>query len=213
MALLAVNDLVEMRVVCQLADQISVNVWHYECSAVTPVGPDPGITTANCAAFWSDAFEADYRNCMPTTASFYGCGVRTLLPVVSLEDGNNTFANPGVEIDTPLPGYTCGILAKLTGIGGRAFRGRAYIPFPYAGSLDAAGKPSLTYRTRMAGIGAVYLAGSLVTNGTGSTAQLDPVLRHSDNTTTAIVSMSSRLNWGQMHSRGGYGRPNPLPVW
>jgi hypothetical protein len=211
MAVIANNDILEARLVCYLGPQLGINVYHYRAENLTPVVGD--VTTADAAVLLSDAYADAYAECMTDVASFFGAGVRRLEPTVTLEDGwagdERTGASPG----TPLPTQMCGLIAFLTGLGGRMHRGRRYVPFPSLDHIDASGNPISTYLTPLAALAAIFTAGSTVTGVGGTTVDLVPVLKHADNTVDPITSAAVRNKWGTQRSRGGYGRPNTLPVW
>lgn len=212
MASVAIDDVLECRHICQLNDQISVNVFHYKVTAVSVVGGTP-VTTADCAAGLANQFNNIYAAALPTVSIYFGAGVRRITPTVTIEDGNNTFQIAGDIAEIPLPAQMCGLFAINTGIGGRAFRGRKYMPFPCITHVHTDTKPTAAYRGLIQTIANAYTGGSVIAGPTTSTADLSPVLKHADNSTTAVTGSTVRLNWGTQRSRGGYGRPNTLPVW
>ena len=211
MANIAVNDVIEVRTVCVLGTQTGENVVHYKATADNGVGTP--LTTAEAAYIFANAFSGAYIPVLPTVGSFYGCGCRIVSGTPTVEDGSSTFAAAGGDANDPLPAQLTGIIAKSTGFGGRAYRGRIFVPFPTTAALDAAGNPNGTYKSNAAVIGTTYTGTVSLTNVSGRVLSIGPCLRHKNGTTTAIISTVVRAAWGTMRSRGGYGRPNLPPVW
>lgn len=210
-AILANDDLLEMRVICYYGSQIAVNVYHYRTTNLTVVSGD--VTTADMAQQMSGVLQVPYINLMPTTARFFGCGVRRLTPTLTLEDGWAGDEAGGTESATVLPSQTCGLVTLLTGLGGRSQRGRKYFGFPAHTFMTAASLADATYRGRMADVIDLYLAGGTIVGVDGTTIDLVAVLKHLNNTHNDVTSYITRSQWGTQKSRGSYGRPNTLPSW
>lgn len=210
MAVIANDDLLEARVVCSLGTQISINVYHFVTENLNIVSGD--VTTADVAISLSTFFFPHYIGVVSDEASYYGVGCKRLTPTLTLEDGWAGDATAGTVTGGALPASTCGILTLLDGLGGRAHRGRKFMPFPAVDHLSA-GLPNSTYVDRLDTMGGSLVAGLTAANAGASTVDLVFVLKHLDNSYDPATSVFGRSVWGQQHSRGSYGRPNVLPAW
>lgn len=212
MANIADGDVMEGRVVCQLGDQIGINVYHWRAANSNVIGGQP-VTTVEAVAFMDAGAHVVYPGVLTQAAIYFGMGLRRVLPTITLEDGTSVNQTAGTRLFDPLPASVCGLLAIITGLGGRRQRGRKYMPFPAQDCIDSAGKPAAGYKTSILSVGGWYSATLSITGGSGSTVDLIPVIKHGDNTTDDVTIVAARQNWGTQKSRGGYGRPNVLPVW
>jgi len=208
---LADDDLIEMRVVCQLGPQISVNVYHYRCTNRTVVAGE--VTTADAAVHLSAAFDGLYQAAISDEALFFGVGVRRLTPTLTLEDGWAGNQGQGLAGGVALPAQTCGIITYTTGVGGRDQRGRRYMPFPSTAFMEPPAVPNGAYITALNNVANEYLGGDTITGSGGTTIDLVAVLKHAANTHTDLTTKQSRLRWAVQRRRGSYGRPNALPGW
>lgn len=205
--ILAVGDILEVRTVCRLSNQFGINVRHLKATTVPGAATDFNIVALALAATLAPLFKA----ALASQAEFYGLGVRRLSPNPSLETTTYQGAGPGSVIGDPMSSQTAGVISLKTGLPGRAFRGRMYIPYPAKVDSDSTGRPLLAYRNALSGIANKYVASSTWTNG-GTTFTTVGVLWHKrTKTATNLSSDRVREDWGTQRRRSQINRPDRAP--
>lgn len=204
-----VGDTYEVRIICTLGDQTSINVRHYSVTAKAGTGATDNAIGADMSLH----FAASYKDLMANNASFRGVGIRRISPLpVGLEllAGGNT--GPGTAGADALPRQCSGILSLRTALAGRSFRGRTYVPFPSKNDNDTAGVPTAGYSVRLGTLAAVMA--SPVTCGAGGNTNILTAVVYSRvrNQTNPIVTIGTPGKWATIRSRGSYGRVNPSPI-
>lgn len=202
------NDVYEVRIICTLGIQTSINVRHYVCTVLNGLGP----TDAQIASAMDTTFNVDFKSLLSVQATYRGVGVRRIKPLPVLVE-TSTIANLGVGtvLGDALPSQTCGVIKLGTAVAGKSYRGRIYVPFPSETDSGAQGDPNAGYLTNLGLLANTCLL--QVTAGTApNNAVFDPVI-HSKKLglDTFLSSSFARLSWGTQRKRGGFGRPNPPP--
>lgn len=208
MATLALNDVLEARVVCYRGNQTAYNVRHYKVVGVSGTSS----TTDAAATAIAGLVDTPYLPLLTDDAFFYGVGVRRILPLPASDEASDiTFTAAGTAGSTPLPTQVSGVITFRTGLAGPANRGRIYTPFPDETDNQVTGIPGGTYIADLQTLANNFALPISVGTG-GNTAQLVPVLFHrATGGTTAITSAQARAKWGTQRRRGAYGQPNGLP--
>jgi len=205
-----VGDVLEYLLVCTANNQTSINVLHYKVTAVNAGGAGLGTIVTHLDA----AFHTVLKDLMPVVAAYAGSLIKGIIipPVTdpALIKDNAAVGNVAGEL---LPTQTCGIITKRTGSGGRARRGRFYIPFPGEGSNTNAQSPNAGYLANAATLAGLLDDQQTANAGGGATTTLQPVLLHrASSTTHNITSAEVRTKWATQRRRGPAGQPNVSPL-
>jgi hypothetical protein len=204
-----VGDIVQLRIYCKKADQASVNVRHYLTTAKAGSGTTIGLFLS---ALETAGLPADMKALINEDAAYMGIDGQVIFPTLLVPLQSNVASGFGDTAGDPLPSQTSGIITLRTTLGGRANRGRFYIPFPTETDNDTTGKPTSTYVAAAQTL-ADTLKASLVNVGAGgNTNSFAPVILHRDTmTTTAITDATAQQKWATQRRRGAFGRPNVTP--
>jgi hypothetical protein len=205
---LQINDVIRITMVALRGDQLGLCVSHWVVTSkvATPVLGD-------AAQAFDTAIAAPIKALMAVSASYRGSGASKIWPLPpSNPTWNITGQGAGTVAGDVLPRQTSGLVTLRTALGGRAYRGRKYAPFPGEADNDANGIPLAAYVTRLATWGNVHINFLNTVNG-ANTAQLTPVIWHrTSHTWTNVVTHSARLYWATQRRRGSFGRVNIDPT-
>lgn len=205
---MAVGDVIQTTIGCRFNEQIGLNVRHYESVASTGGGISSLGLLANALA---TRFGGLYAVLMSSSAEFRGVicqRIRPLPPTMPIISNIATVV--GAVGADPLPRQVSGLISLRTNFAGRAFRGRAYIPFPAETDSGGDATPTPVYLSALTALAAAMLEPVGITDG-GSTESFLPVVYHrADRTTSYITSAIVHDNWATQRRRGSFGRPNAL---
>lgn len=203
-----INDIYEARIICTQANQISINVRHYRVSSKAGTG----ATDGQIANIVSLSFHQVYKDVMASSASFRGVGVKRIRPLpASGETTTILDLGPGSQAGDPLPLQTSGMITLKTGLAGRSFRGRVYVPFPAEVDNGATGVPTAGYLTRLDTLAARFLL-TLTAGSAGNTNDLAPVVfSRKLNDVVVLTQTIGRPRWATQRPRGSYGAANIPP--
>jgi len=204
----AINDIIRLKVYCQLPQQIGINVFHFRVAAIAGTSQ----TEVQIANFISTQLSTLYKNVLTSAATYRGVGVQVIRPVLGLEWFSANGQGVGLVAGDPLPKQVTGIISWKTNVAGPRGRGRSYIPFPGEASNDADITPSVAYFNNLAAIATIMLPGFVVIGGINS-ATLEFVLNHrASSTVDLIITGGPRDRWATQRRRGDYGRTNVSPI-
>lgn len=215
MAIPLINgERIKVRFVCYTANQISVNVLHYVAANLLGT-----VTDADLAAFFDARMSVEYYNLMNNTARYRGCGVAFLRGANTIEEVSVANDGAGTSGATPLPMQSCGMITKRTVLGGRANRGRVYLPFPSSGDSDPAlNRPTAGYAVSAGVYAGKALVGftAVISIGVNEVGLSPALVRRAAGppvtfTHKLVTGVSMPLKWGTQKRRGNYGKPNALP--
>jgi len=185
-------------------------VRHYKTTAKAGAG---ATLSQLLAALATAGLPDSYKTLLSSEASYVGMDAQVIFPTLGLPVGNVTGADAGDNAGDPLPSQVSGLLKITTQLGGRANRGRAYIPFPFEGDNDASGRPQAAYVAALDGLGTIFAAARPGVGAGGDTNDFTPVIYHRHNhTTTPISLIVGSTRWATQRRRGNYGRPNLPPL-
>lgn len=199
------------RIYCTLGSQTSINVRHFEITAV--VGAPQLSDLADAI---STVMAPIYKALITNSATYWGLTLQLAqvahppLAAVSIVG-----RGAGTAGTAPLPEQSCGLISFRTGFVGKSFRGRLYIPFPDGADSNLfAGQvvPTAGYVLRMAPLGNA-LIGPVIYN-TGGITQVAitwGILSRKLNAFNFIGGRTLVVGWANQHSRGDFGRPNAPP--
>lgn len=206
---IGLTDVVALKIYCRAAEQIGINVLHYEC-----VGRNgTGSTTDQMAIVAESAFASLYKDALCVEAEFRGVGCQLIKPFGPwLEEFSNVFPGDGLAVGDLLPRQVAGIITKRTNAAGRANRGRIYVPFPSEESSDANGVPQAGYVTTIQIIGNQY-ATNLVVGSLGNDVTMQPTIFHRvSGAVSRVIACTARPRWATQRRRGSYGQSNLSPI-
>ncbi len=206
-----IGDILQIRVNCHAGQQLSQNVLHYR---VRSVGGG-GLTLLQIATTFRDRVSVTYRVWMPIAATFQGVTVQNLTPPRT--DPVVGFSNAaGTSAGDLLPKQVSGLIRLVTGLGGRANRGRVYPGLMSSSYADASGELNGGGLASLQNI-ADALGPAFVLSVLTVTTELLLLVRHPDlalpaphtPTGTEVVSVGAQSGIATQRRRGDYGRPNP----
>jgi hypothetical protein len=208
---LVTGDVWQLKVYTYQGNQLGLNVLFYR------LGISTGSPTAeNQIQSIYTQIGAVLLPLLENTAIYYGLGltrwmVRPTPSAIYYQNGGAA----GAAGAGPLPGQTTGMITKLTGLGGRANRGRVYVPFPARASATGSPLiPTVGYVTALAAYAGVILTNLTTTDGGLNGQTWLPVLKHGNAfppSVTLINGATPRQKWATQRRRGDYGRANQIP--
>lgn len=205
---ITLDSVYELKLHSFCKDQLGLNVLHYRCTALTGAPP----TESKAAELLSTAFAPVTKDLLSAEASFLGVSLRQLFPILGIPIIMTVDAGAGTGGVSVLPKQVAGLIKKVSGLAGKANRGRVYIPFPSESDNDTFGTPNAAYRTRLSDFG--FQMASIRTGGLWLAATLTPIIYHktAPATHTAITDFTVRSRWANQRRRGDFGRSNPATV-
>lgn len=203
------NDILQVRILCVEGAQIAFNVQHAQITTVTP--PEP--TYQEIATFVNGLLAAPYKSVMTSASQYRGIGVQRLFPLpLSLESVEVGSAGNGSVVGDAMPPQVAGLISLRTDFGGRAFRGRLYVPFPGEADNAATGVPTAGYLTGINAIGLFFPTAHVVPGGGGGNLTIRfGVYHRALHTITPIMERRLSPNWATQRRRSTLGRPNAPP--
>jgi len=205
---LAGGDICRLRIACYTANQVGINVVHWQVTSLTGTGR----TDAQVADDFNTDLAPRYKTVLSAQARFRGVSFQRILPLPpTFPQIVTTLDGVGLVAGDMAPTQTSGIVSAKTEFAGAKYRGRVYIPFPGEASSDSNGIPIAQYVTDIEDIGD-ELYTSIVLGGGGNTVTLTPVIYHrSTATATKIDGFVARAKWATQRRRGSFGQVNPTP--
>jgi hypothetical protein len=204
------------RTFCYLGNQVGLNTRYFTVSAITG-----GTVSESALATGIDAQLAPlYKPALCNLAQYIGSDIQNITGMTPypIQIGTNANAGNGTGGSLPMPGQVSGIYTTYTGLTGKGYRGRSYIPFPSIthATTTAPSSPTSAYQALIQLIAASTVGVTTVGAGTGFVT-LTWALRHVApsslaGTMTPITSALARPDWATQRRRGDYGRLNPVPV-
>jgi len=211
MARILANDVVLLRAYSYASaiKQVGINDYWWFCGSNIGLG----ATDVQFASSMSAQLGAVYTPVLCISAAFVGVTVNifrgTSKPTLTVIDKSG--AGTGISGLSQLPGAIAGLIKKRGAVGGRRGQGRVYIPFPATVSSDANGKPTVTYQGLMHNISSVLDTVQTVGTAPDQSTLVSCLYARSDHFKTTILAHSESEEFATQHSRGGYGKENPLP--
>jgi len=206
---LLAGNVIEVRFVSFIPEQIAVNRLFYEVENVQGAGAD----TDAAADRLNTIFAFAYRGMMPSSADYRGVSVQRIFPLPrTVASINVTLAGPGSALGGLQPSQVAALVAKRTDFAGRSFRGRAYVPFPADTFQAADGNPATTFVTGELLTFANLIDDTLTAGVLLDTVDLKPVLwKLPVGPATPVTQTIARALWATQRRRGGFGAKNALP--
>jgi len=206
--MMAVNDVLEVRFVSYLQNQIGINVVNY----VVITSNGTGQSLQGAADRMNTLMAPLYKPLLANAAKYRGAGVRRKRPFgPSIEYFNTSLDGIGTVTGSPLPKQVSGVLTKVSEIAGRRARGRLFVPFPGSFDNDVDSTPVTSYLTRLLNL-ANGLLGPIVVGVTPNDVTLANVIdSRAAGLWVSVNTYVARDRWGTQRRRGDYGKTNSLP--
>jgi len=202
----AVGNVLKVRIFCHQLSQISVNVQYWN---VTIASGDPEMDglAAEISNTWSD----DYRACMANTATFLGVALSRIIPTpATVEYLSQEGTGAGTASGFPMPAQVCGMISVSNDTAGPKYRARNYIPFPAAVFSSGDETPSAAYLALLDNLVAKSLLQEHVWGG--NVATLERRLYPGATAPNEMAAYAKfRDKWATQKRRGDYGQPNVSP--
>ena len=208
MAVLELNDIVQLRLYCNAAPQGSINVRHYQ---VTEVNNGSSSDAAAATAF-ATLFAPLMKNVISDQTEYGGLQVQIVHPVRRVEVTNITGAGNGVLTGDLLPPAVSGLITLRGDRSGRRFRSRMYAPFPSEAESGVAAAPSAGYLLKLRDLANALLQVQIIGAGLDKCTLTPVVTPRTYLTTERLTSAVVRVNWATQRRRSFINRnDNPGP--
>jgi len=202
------NDIVEVRIVTNILEQIGINRRYYLVTQSTGLGRSDQEAATSLDALWHSVWKA----CMPIDAAWRGVSVQRVNPLpktvaaVAVANVGNGTALGGL-----MAAQVSALVALKSDFTGRDKRGRAYIPFPSDNFITSGGKPSAGFLTTELDEVSDNLSQDLAFEGVDGN-HLKPILwKPPTGPIVDIVKGIPRGEWATQRRRGGFAAKNTLP--
>lgn len=208
--LLALGDIIRLRIGCYTATQAAINTIHYKVIEVNGAS----ASDADAALLFNATLAPLMKNLMSVEANYQGVSVQRIYPgTPTVPQQSVSLSGPGLIAGTILPTQVSGIISFRTALAGRSQRGRMYIPFP-AEDSSLSGIPVAAYETALGNLAAQLVVSSLLIPGTmgPDNCRLQTVLWHrATNSSDPINAYKVRAKFATQRKRGEYGARNIPP--
>jgi hypothetical protein len=204
------GDIFKWSVICADATQESVNSFNVFFSRTAGITVTDQITVDRLSTLAAGLWIPLIGN----SARYRGSTLRRIhggLPPVPRTKFSVLGAGPGTSGATLMANQTAGLISWYTEFGGRALRGRTYLPFPSTDDNDDPGKPSAVYQGNLGAIPTALLPNIVVISGASiATLQIgafkEGVVAFAEYTDTI-----RHAEWATQIRRSQYRRKNTPP--
>jgi len=207
MAVPGIGSLIQTTMVCSSAYQFSQNVRHWVVSAIAGAGAsDQQLIDA-----MSTDLAALIKPMMASTAEYTGLKGQVLKPVPLTAVVSLNGAGAGASATDLMAPQTAALFRLGTGLAGKSYRGRCYIPFPAEGFNAATGIPTGAYLVTLASIASFHASPYTVTAGAGNTLTIKPVIYSRKlNSQTDVTGYTVSQAWATIRRRSNQ-KPGDQP--
>lgn len=214
---LNMNDVLEHRVQFYNQGQLGEFTSHW---LVTATG-GASLTDADMLPLLRPGILANIVSIIPNVVSYRGHVMQVIYPVRKVAAVDTTGQGPCGNTHGPLPMQTSGLIATLTSLAGRAYRGRLFIPFPATDAITPPlDTPTPGYQGFLQTFANTYFQVWTGTVGANS-CTITPVIYHrkagktgtpAAHSTSNITRGIARGVWATQRRRGDLGRENAEPL-
>lgn len=205
-----IGDFARVVVYTQLDEQSGLNVWFMRFGSLA--GPE--LSNAQRASLTQTAVSVAIGTLIATQATFQTVGWRRIFPgPVTVESLGPAAPIAGAATGGAMPRQSSGIATTLTGMAGRANRGRKYVPFPSEDQNTVDAVPTAQYVLDVDTYMGIFIP-TLTLTFAGTTEVWNPVIYRAGNPVTSpnINDWLARKKWATQRRRGSYGVPNIPPA-
>lgn len=201
------GDLFEVKVYIRQNDQVALNVSHWRIMSIAASTPaDQAIANG-----MADHLFSTYKGTISDQATVRGLTVQYLAPGTArlpVAD-NGDERGPGTNEGDPLPLQVAGLIKLTTGLAGRHFRGRKYIPFMIEDDNDANGRPNATALTQLGALATKYTTDALCGLAPNTALLHCHIFDRVNEIATAVNGAVVRTRWATQRRRSDINRSDP----
>lgn len=203
------GEVLQAQVVCSILGQTGQNILHWSVQTTTT----GGASLQEIANKIDTNVAASYKAILSVAATYRGVGVSNTATPRSRQYFSVANAGLGSYGADLMPTQVRGLISWYADAGGRANRGRSYIPFPARSASDPTGLPTGAYLTALVNLRNAIFAPFTVT-GSGGTTDLRMCLRHRPPVLigpSIVVFAFARSKFATQRKSGAYGRSDSPP--
>lgn len=206
------GDVYQLKLYCKLTPQFGITIRHFILATMTNQASEQGLCDALSALFGPL-----FKQLIGSTASYYGALTGKLVGnVFDTQAHSVSGAGIGTAAGANMPAQVSGLISLRTGIPGRKFRGRAYVPFMADSENTVTGGfpvPSAGTLTTLALLAAKMQTCTVTTaDAPASVCTLNGQIYHRATGTFSGISQTIAVpNWATQKRRGAFGRTNQNP--
>jgi len=190
----------------QPLEQVGLMVHFYRVAGISGTGTDLGTL----AALIDTNLGPPILALLTTGSTYRGVRATVIDPLPPSAAAISTDGSgPGLVAGDTLPTQVSGIITLVTNLGGRAYRGRKYMPFPGEADNDPGAVPSAAYQAALTALAPKFTA--TLTSAGANNVTLLPILWHRKTRTyTDLQGAVAKPLWATQRRRGMFGRKNVL---
>jgi hypothetical protein len=205
----AVGDIFLLKNVTKMAQQVGLNLLHYQVLQVAGAA----VTLEEMCAALEARFAPRYKGMMGNQATWEGSVLQRIHPNPSVDTKSVAQAGPAAGGTYNLPPQASMYLTIYTGGAGRRNRGRVYVPFPWDGWAGVGGEVTNTGMAALDLLAADLLAPITVGGAGGGTITLQYGIYARDlKTFKPMIAHRSNAAFGTQDRRSYTGRPDVIPA-
>jgi len=199
----------QCKVYCRATDQLAINVLHYQVTGQTGTLKLDSDLAARLDAILGPLYVA----LLCVEAEYRGVGVQRINPIPpTTEVYANIQADTGAVAGDLLPRQTAGLISKRTGLAGRKYRGRVYVPFAAEAGNEANGTPGNAYLTSLLALSDALEVPVVIGTAPNETT-MTPIIWHRLSSDFDVITQCDiNDKWATQRRRGSYGRTNTSPI-
>jgi len=204
-ATVAAGNIIELKIFNQQGPQVSINVVHFEVTAVGGSSLSDLILAGSLGARVAPLYKA----WMPSTALHLGVRVQIIRPLpVPIYQKSTANAGVGARAADGLAPQLAVCTTKRTDLAGRQFRGRIYYPFFAEDQSDSTGSPLAAAITLADAASAYLFTNKNIVVGADSVTMKPIVYRRITGVGTTITSFTARNKFATQRRRSLVNKPD-----
>jgi len=209
MSYILIGDRVEAVFYHRSGSQNGLIVRHYICTARDGAGG----THQQFADVLSTAWAGLIKDWLTSQAAYLGTSAQTIAPIRTDRTYSDVYAGFGLGDDAQIPAQVAGLISLRTGLAGRQYRGRAYVPFPERPLNGPDNNPTDAALLKMANMRNFFLQNQVAGTAGVDASFMSPILysRRFD-LSTPLESGLVRRQWATQRRRGYINRGDAPPV-
>lgn len=200
------GEVVEFEILTAISNQVGQNMVHFGVQTTT----SGGASLQEIANAYDLRVATPYKSVMSTNATYRGVGATNLATPRSRQYFSITFAGPGTYGADLIPTQVRGLLSWYADAGGKAQRGRTYLPFPARSAADPTGIPTGAYLTAANAVRDA-ISPAITVVGAGGSTTMRMIIYHRPPTIlgqSVVVFAFTRTRFATQRKSGAYGRTN-----
>jgi len=205
---LAVNDTLETSAYLSLGLQVGVNVRHWRISAIAGAS----LTDLQVAEQLSALVGPLYKAFMDATYTYVGIRAQIITPQRWPAVTTNIEQGVGDLASDPLPSQTAAVVKLQTGLIGRSYRGRMYVPGFTETHNSVSGGITPAGNVLLQALVVVFTTPVTFNVGADSVSLVPVIYSRKLDSSQTVIGSTTHTRWGTMRKRSSINRPDGLPV-